>query len=280
MSLQVARGAWRRLDSAIGSYIWDTEPLGPDRTQDRDERLAWNLRRRRRGWAVLNGHLTQPRSGVSDLIAELAARERANWPGVLAGLRAAGAPTAMRGNFSGPTAYTPAQALAAVTGGTTNVAWWSPSTYSPIPANSVQAPCAFGIWAGGLITSSAGAQTITMNPGIGTAVAGAALGPSSALVLGTTITNAFWALFGRVIVRTSGTSGTAVGNFDMDWTTAAGASPGTPTATNPSKTLFGGGNTVATADFQATAQGILIAATPSAAGVSVTPNHVIMTSFD
>jgi hypothetical protein len=77
-----------------------------------------------------------------------------------------------------------------------------------------------------------------------------------------------------------GTSGTAVGSGEITWGTTAGATPGTPTATNPSNALFGAGNTVATADFQTTAQGLLIAATPSAAGVSVTPNVVVFQSLD
>jgi hypothetical protein len=229
----------------------DARELLPHELACRDEELTWLMRHHGSYWKLINGQIAGK-----------------------------GVPTNTTGTYAGPGAFANAQAGAAVTGGTTNVAWWSPATYSPIPANSVKAPAAFRLKAGGLVTSSGAGQTITLNPAIGTAVAGQALGASSVHVLGSTITGAFWRLEYELLIRTTGTSGTAVGTADFMWTTTAGASPATPTATNPSSALFGGFNTVATADFQGTAQGLLIAATPSAAGVSVTPNGIIFQSLD
>lgn len=229
----------------------DASTLLPHQLACRDEELKWLMWHDARSWRMINGQIA-----------------------------AAGVPVNSRGPYAGPGAIANAQALTAVTGGTTNVAWWSPAVYSPIPANSVQAPTSFRVMAAGLVTSSGASQTLTLNPAIGTAVAGQALGASSAMALGSTITGAFWRLEYDLIVRTSGTSGTAVGNGEMTLGTTAGATPGTPTATNPSNYMIGGFNTVATADFQATAQGLLIAATPSAAGVSVTPNGIIFQSLD
>jgi hypothetical protein len=240
-----------RIDSTAGAHVWDTQPMSDADLACRDEELKWLMVHEARRWKVVNGRIAQK-----------------------------GDPVMNRGNFSGPSAYANAQALAAVTGGAANVRWWDPAIYSPIPVNSVQAPTAFRLWASGLVTSSAAGQTLTMNPAIGTAVAGQALGASAALALGSTITGAFWRLEYGLLIRTPGTSGTAVGSGEITWGTTAGATPGTPTATNPSNALFGAGNTVATADFQTTAQGLLIAATPSAAGVSVTPNVVVLQSLD
>jgi hypothetical protein len=226
--------------------------MSADQLACRDEELAWLMRHERMRWKVING--------------QLASR---------------GEPVASSGQFAGPGAFSNAQALSAVTGGTSNVAWWSPSVYTPIPANSVKAPAAYRLVAWGIITSSGAGQTIQVNPAVGTAVAGQSLGTSAAaLALGSTITAAYWRLEYDMVMRTTGTSGTAVGGGLFMLGTSAGATPQPPTATNPSTYLIGAGNTTATADFQATAQGLLIAATPSAAGVSVTPTMVIWQSLD
>lgn len=240
-----------RIDSTAGAHIWDTQPMSDDDLKLRDEELKWLMVHEGRRWKVINGRIAQK-----------------------------GDPVMNRGNFSGPGAYANSQALTAVTGGAINVAWWAPGTYSPIPAQSVQAPMAFRLWASGIVTSSGAGQTLTMNPAVGTAVAGQALGASAALALGSTITGAFWRLEYGLLIQKPGTAGTAVGSGEITWGTTAGATPGTPTATNPSNALFSAGNTAATVDWVTTAQGLLIAATPSAAGVSVTPNIVVFQSLD
>lgn len=237
-------------------HVGSEEPMLPHHLAIRDEELAWLMKNNRRhGWGVMDGKLTEKAGG------------RQSWARLMRSLHASGVPVAMpEGTYGGLLAYPPAQNLAAVTGGTINVAWWNPAVYSPIPANAVLAPQAYRVAATGLVTSSGAGQTLTMNPAIGTAVAGQALGASTALALGSTITNAFWYMMGDITIRTSGSSGTAYGMFKYVFGTTAGATVTVSTA------LFG--NTVATADFQSTAQGILIAATPSAAGVSVTPTQV------
>lgn len=238
---------WRTNDSAVGCRTWDTEPMARDDILCRNEELEWIKRHQRKGWKLINGRIAQ-----------------------------SGDPVAVQGSYGGVLAYPPAQALTAVTGGTTNVAWWTPTTYSPIPANSVMAPEGYRLEASGTITTT-GAQTVIMNPAIGTAVAGVALGASATLTGPSTITGALWKLFGDLTIRTAGTAGTAYGTFLLVMGTTAGATPATPTATNPSHWLFG--YTVATVDWTA-AQGLLIAATPSAAGVSVTPQQVHWTSWN
>jgi hypothetical protein len=234
--------SWR-VDSSTGAHLWDTRPLSPEQVLERDDNIRWLMQHERPRWGVINGHLYE-----------------------------SGAPTASIGAYGGLSAYPPAQALTAVTGGTANVAWWSPALYTPLPANGLLAPSALRITAHGLVTSSGASQTITMNPAIGTAVAGTALGASSALALGSTITGAYWHLDGDLTVRTVGSAGTAIAGFEMHWGTAAGA---TATVSNA---LFG--HTSATGiDFTA-AQGILIAATPNNAGVSVTPDQIHMLSWN
>jgi hypothetical protein len=235
--------SWR-LDSTAGAHVWDTQPLSDEEILGRDEELAWLRRHERQNWKLVNGRI----AGQGD-------------------------PTALEGTYGGVLAYPPAQNLAAVTGGTTNVAWWSAALYSPIPANSVLTPDCYRIIASGLITTSGAGQTIVPNANLGTAI-GTALGAGVATTLGGTITAAQWYLLGDITIRTAGTGGTAIAQFVLKVGQAAGPSMGA----NVINSLFGG--TAQTAiDFTA-AQGITLGATPSAAGVSVTPTQVHWMSFN
>jgi hypothetical protein len=235
--------SWR-VDSTAGARIWDTQPLSDEGILERDEEIRWLKRHERKDWKLVNGRLAN-----------------------------SGDPIALEGTYGGVLAYPPAQNLTAVTGGTSNVAWWSAALYSPLPANSVLAPDCYRIIASGLITSSGAGQTITPNANLGTAI-GTGLGAGVAAALGSTITSAQWYLLGDVTLRTAGTGGTAIAQFAIKVSQTAGAGTGANVLT----TLFGG--TAQTAiDFTA-AQGLTLGATPSATGVSVTPTQVHWMSFN
>jgi hypothetical protein len=266
------------------------DELTPDLLKERDARLRWAMLRKL-PFSLLNGTLVprqyqpgqlgvDPHMPISgEELSWLTFTEGRSWKGKMGALEAAGVPMAGNSAYGAPGSLANSAAFTAVTGGVVNVAWINPSLYTSIPLRSVRAPASWRAYAAGLITSSGAGQTITMNPAIGTAVAGQALGASAALALGSTITGAFWRHEATVIAQLPDAAGRAVGEFQMAWGTTAGATPGTPTATNPSNAMFGGGNTQATVDWTAN-QGYLIAATPSAAGVSVTPTMIVWTSND
>lgn len=281
-----AEAPWR-VGSQTGEFLYDTAPLDEQTRRERDEEFTWAASKGRRH-SLTNGYLSYEKRRIiapGALIMPDGIPTRAldwikranelNWRAMNRRLALSGVPLNTDGAFTGPGAIANAQALAAVTGGTINIAWWTPLTYTPFPgANGLKCPAAYRLTAGGLITSSAAAQTYTMNPAVGTAVAGQVLGASTALALGSTITNAFWRLAYDMVIRTPGTSSTTVGGGLIHWGTTAGASA------TVSNALFGGGNTVATADIVTSQQALLIAATPSAAGVSVTPTMVQWASWD
>ena len=102
--------SWRQ-DSSAGAYVWDTAPLSDQEILCRDEEIRWLARHEQKQgkWKLINGRLAER----GDLVAS-------------------------RGNYGAPGAYALAQAGTAVAMvGTTNIAWWNPTSYSPIPANSV-----------------------------------------------------------------------------------------------------------------------------------------------
>ena len=234
--------SWR-FDSTAGAHIWDTQPLTADELKLRDEEITWLKNHERRNWKLINGRI----AGKGD-------------------------PTMLEGTYGGLNAYPPAQNLTAVTGGTANVAWWTASLYTPLPANSVLSPEAYRVTASGLITTSAASQTITPSSNIGTAV-GTGLGTGAAATLGSTITNAQWYLLGDLTVRAAGTAGSVIARFMLK----AGQVAGAATGANVLTSLFGASQS--SIDFTA-AQGLTLGATPSAAGVSVTPEQVHWMSWN
>jgi hypothetical protein len=213
----------------------DVRTLLPHQLACRDDELAWLIREHRTRWRLIGGQI-----------------------------HGQGIPTALEGTYMGLLAYPPAQDLTAVTGGTANVAWWTAALYSPIPANSVMTPEAFRLASTGRVTTT-GAQTITPNANIGTAI-GTGLAAGAAITI-STITNALWFCLADLTMRAPGTAGVAIGGFKFTCGTAAGATNTTTTQ------LLGGTATQTGIDFT-TAQGLSFGATPSAAGVSVTPTQV------
>lgn len=239
-----------RMDSSAGAALWDTEPLTNSDLACRDEELSWLMRQERRNWKLINGRIA-----------------------------ASGDPTASRGNYAANGAYALDQQNTGIAlTGTTTAALWTPASYTPIPANSVQAPESFRVYASGIVTTSTTSLTTTILPSIsGTTTAGSTLGSSGALSFpgATAITAAFWRLYYNATIRTAGEAGTAVGDGWLIWTTAAG------TGTGVAQSLFGAGNTVVTGiNFVTTAQGICISGTPSASTITVTPNQIHFQNWD
>jgi hypothetical protein len=237
---------WRR-DSNSGAAVYDTHPLNDQEILERNEELTWLKNKMGKRWSLINGQIAQ-----------------------------SGDPTMLEGTYGGLNAYPLAQDGTAVTGGTTNVAWWSAPIYTPFPQNSVLAPEAYRIAAQGRITSSAVSQTITPNAHIGAAIGtGLAAGASTSLGAATAVTNMLWFLLGDITIRAAGTAGVAIGQFVLKIGNAAGAT------TNMIHSMFGGTATQTAIDFITVAsQGLQLGATPSAAGVSVTPTQVHWMSWN
>jgi hypothetical protein len=239
-----------RMDSSAGAHLWDTEALGAEDILCRDEELDWLKRDQRKSWKLINGRIAR-----------------------------SGDPTMAEGTYGALVAYPPAQNLTAITGVSAITLLWSPATYTPLPANSVMAPEAYRIAATGVWSSGAtAAPTTVWTPDISTTATTPGLGASSAMVYVISITNGFWYLIGDVTIRTAGTSGTAYGMFTLIYTTAAGPSPATSTATNPSHAIFG--NTVVTRDFVTSSQGLSISVTPSNTTISHTPTQIHWMSWN
>lgn len=167
----------------------------------------------------------------------------------------------------------PVVAPAAVTGVTVETALFSAVLYSSIPAGFLRSPQTFSLYISGLVTSSAAAQTVILTPRVGTSTAGAALGASTALALGSTITNAFWDTWFNFTTRAVG-SGTAAAIYGIG-DARVGQTAG-PTATLVTG-LYGG----TVANFDSTiAQGLFMGVTPSAAGVSIQATQVRLVAWD
>jgi hypothetical protein len=218
-----------------------------------------------RGEQLVNGQermlasLARAPQGVLDHLAAAQAAAGAPWE-----------PTALVGGLAGieTGADVPLADLTAVTGGTVNVAWWDSRQYTPIPPLAKKG-VQYEMDAEGTVTSSAGSQTLTLNPHIGPSnTVGTNLTAATAQTLGTTITNAIWRLWAQITVRSigAGTLATAVGAFRFEYTILANG--GAPTTT-----MWRSSGGAATFD-STVLNGLVIGATPSAAGVSVTPRQI------
>ena len=139
---------WRK-DSTAGVAISGTEPLTADDIRLRDEEIRWLMRHEQRNWA----------------------HQRPDRP--------EGRPIMSEGTYAALAGYPPAQALTASTGTSASpgACLWSSATYTPINANATMAPSAWLIKASGTVTSTAGSQTWTLLPAIGTGTVNAARTP-------------------------------------------------------------------------------------------------------
>ena len=207
-------------------------------------------------------------------IAELAQQEGRRWREIDNRLRAEGEPMALLGGLAGIVGDVPVADLAAVTGGTANVKWWDALQYTPVPALT-GTKAMFSLRSFGNVTSSAGSQTVTPsahisnNGVIGTNLTAA----TAAQTLGSTITNAIWHYYADLTVRTAGTGtvATCIGDFEFGYTVLAAG--GAPT------TIIWRSTSAATFD-STVLNGIAFGATPSAAGVSVTPRQIRWESWN
>lgn len=164
-----------------------------------------------------------------DDIDELVRFERASWLEINRKLVREGDPTALQGGFAGLPNLPPAAALATVTSISGTVAMWTSSLHSPINANTVQAPQAYRLAAGGTITTSTSPGNLGWDPRVGsgstinTAVSGTTLGASTTPALTASITSAFWNVMGDITIRSIGGPGanSTVYGFFTYWGTQA-----------------------------------------------------------
>lgn len=233
--------------------------------------MSARLERLERQAVLLDRPRARSRTVITDYVAPnweevmaVAAHERAQWSDIDRALRDGNDPTALIGGLAGLVggSNVPAADGSAVTGGTSNVAIWDSRIFTPIPALET-APTQFELLAAGVVTSSAGSQTVIVNPHIGpTNTVGTNLTASSAQTLGSTITNAIWQLTAQLTMRAAGagSAATAIGTFTFAYTTVANV--GSPTIVMWRST--------ANATFDSTVlNGLVLGMTPSAAGVSI-----------
>lgn len=231
------------------------------------------------GRPVIEGRPKRGREVITNVdvvndIFELADIEGAEWRSRFSKLVRSGDPLALLGGIAGieAGANVPAATVTAVTGVTANTALWTPALYTPIPALA-QAPKMYSLDAAGVVTSSAGSQTVIINPHIGTGAVGTNLTASSAQTLGSTITNAIWRLEADFTIRTSGTgtAATARGSFSFQYTVVANV--GAPTTVIWRST--------ADATFDSTVLNALVmGVTPSATGVSIAAEQIRYASWN
>lgn len=176
----------------------------------------------------------------------------------------------------------PVAAPSAVTGVTAETNLYTPGTgtnaeWALIPQGTMKAPQAWLIFAEGIYTSTASAQTAVFTSRLGTSAtpaSNASLGATGALSLGNSsaVTNGLWVYAGLMTVRTPGASGSAVCHANIDVSNqAAGSVTGTNTGLS--------GNTSATVDTSIQ-QGFVVSVTPSATAVSVQLTQFLLLAAD
>lgn len=153
--------------------------------------------------------------GVMQDISELAALHRQTWKQRQRTLVENGVPIMLEGVYAGLNAYPPGgQVAVASISGEVGV---PPTSWCPIPANSILAPEAFRVAITATLVTGATPASWTINPRIGTSSSGAALGASSAIALTASITSNYYIL-GDITMRTAtpgATGATAIGFFHL-----------------------------------------------------------------
>jgi hypothetical protein len=185
-----------RADSSLGAYIYDTEPMTPGELAQRDEELRWLVDHERRNWKLINGRIT--------------GRDKSFPQGPLA---------MAEGTYGALGAYPPAASIAGPAMSTTEagiIAAANIAIYTPIPANSQLAPQAWRYFIGGVYTAGATPGTIAFTPRLGNANTSPSLGASAAITQ-TALTNAFWAIYGDITVRSIGGPGLNSKAQGMAW---------------------------------------------------------------
>lgn len=156
---------------------------------------------------------------------------------------------------------------------TTETGLWNVAQYTPIPANDARAGKVYRMMAGGIVSTAAGAATLTITPRVGTSTGGVTLGASIAQNTVVSLTNQAWVMDFTLVVRTIGAPGA---NSTLIGTGGFQASGAAATAASNFSVMFGG--TSATADLSV-ASGLFIGWTLTAAG-SVTPQWVTWQSLN
>lgn len=164
---------------------------------------------------------------------DLLTAEQRMWGPRMRVIKAMGTPTAGLG-FTGPPVpnaemdQTPAAVTSTSETSLYTLASTGSNTFMWIPAGNFRAPQAWLVWAAGVFTTGAAGQTFTWTTRIGTSTttaSNASLGATGAVNpnAGATITAGTWNYMGLMVVRTPGTSGTAVGSFNITMGTTATA---------------------------------------------------------
>ena len=84
---------------------------------------------------------------------------------------------------------------------TTETALFASAVFAPIPANDARMGKVYKLTAGGIVTTSASASTLTLTPRWGTTTSGTSLGASSAQTVPVSLTNAPWRLEAEIYIR-------------------------------------------------------------------------------
>lgn len=191
------------------------------------------------------------------------------WQRREAAIRDSGDPYAMPvGVYAAPLGFPPAQTVTTTSiNGTANL--WDNLTYTPLAKNGILGLTKIRVAIDGKITTSTSPGNIGFNPLInstgtwttgGTAVSGGStLGATGNVALTASITNAFYRIFGDLIIRNAGTSAVVVAMLHAVSTQGTSAGLAGPAAVGTGMNLMFGGTSV-TVDLQTTGQSFQIGA--------------------
>lgn len=159
--------------------------------------------------------------------------------------------------------------LTAVTA-TVETGLWNVAQFTPIHAFDAYTGVGkiYQVSAGGILSTSASASTLTITPRLGTTTSGITLGASTGQTMPTSLTNVPWRISFTLVVRTLGAPGAN--------STCMGT--GTLVGSGASAFAVGFGGTSATVDFSVET-GIFIGWTLSVAG-SCTPQYAFIQSLN
>ena len=163
--------------------------------------------------------------------------------------------------------------LTAVTA-TSETGLWLPAAFTPIYAGDPDVGTIYEITAGGILSTSASASTLTITPRYGTTTSGVSLGPSNAQTVPASLSSQPWRLEFTLVFRavsSAASASTCVGTGTFTSVGTAG------TAGSAFVSTFGG--TVITTADTTTNQGIFIGWTLSVAG-SCTPRYAYIKSLN
>jgi hypothetical protein len=204
--------------------------------------------------AMHETRLMPPRVSIGE-IAELMGTLASDWKSRY-GLIPATEPTAQVGYTGIEITPYPANQPTITSSATEQLIW--ASTQTPVIANP-QVPKAYLLISFGYLTTAATQGTFTLNPRVGNVNTSPSLGISTAITPGASTTAAPFLLWGAMLIRTGGTSASAVGIFKYEMATnVAGSGPNVLAATNIFGSSLGtSGNAAASFDSTVSTNGLV-----------------------